>query len=130
MNVQPTALNIVSPVSHAGSNRQDSISIAVRAADDQQGPAGLTAVSPLDAVMPSKEISRQELERAAKTVEKFVEPMTSQLQFSVDEETGTRVVKVIDRSTKEVIRQIPSEEMLQIARSLERLQGLLFRDKA
>ena len=40
------------------------------------------------------------------------------------------MVKVIDRSTKEVIRQIPSKEMLELAQALERLQGLLIRQQA
>jgi len=52
------------------------------------------------------------------------------LSFSVDDETNIRVVKVIDRSTQEIIRQIPSEEMLQMAQALDKLQGLLLKQKA
>ena len=51
------------------------------------------------------------------------------LQFTVDEDTGIDVVKVIDTETEEVIRQFPSEEVLAIARALDKLQGLLIRDK-
>ncbi len=44
------------------------------------------------------------------------------LNFSVDEESGKPVVKVIDFETKEVIRQIPSEEVLTMAKAIKRLQ--------
>ena len=68
--------------------------------------------------------------QAARKVEKFVQAMSSDLQFSVDESSGNSIVRVIDRSTREVIRQIPSEEMLSIAQALDRIQGLLIRQKA
>ena len=71
-----------------------------------------------------------DVSQAAQRVEKFVQTMSSDLQFSIDASSGDTVVRVIDRATKEVIRQIPSEEMLVIARALERMQGLLIRQKA
>jgi flagellar protein FlaG len=40
------------------------------------------------------------------------------------------VVKVVDNDTKEVIRQIPSEEMLKIAKYIDEITGLLFKDMA
>lgn len=74
--------------------------------------------------------SRDALESAAKAVQDFVKPMSGNLEFTLDEDTGRTVIKVIDSSTKELIRQIPSEEMLEIAKALDRLQGLLVRQKA
>ena len=44
----------------------------------------------------------------------------SNLSFSVDEGTGKTVVRVVRSSTGELVRQIPSEEALAIAASLER----------
>ncbi len=40
------------------------------------------------------------------------------LNFSIDRDSGMTVVKVIDPSSKEVVRQIPPEEMLALARRL------------
>jgi flagellar protein FlaG len=40
------------------------------------------------------------------------------------------VVKITDRATGELVRQIPMEEMLALAKSLDRLQGLLLQTKA
>ncbi|CAN0605577.1 unnamed protein product, partial [Ectocarpus sp. 12 AP-2014] len=44
------------------------------------------------------------------------------LQISVDGDLGSTIVRVLDTETDELIRQIPSEEFLQIARYL-RQQG-------
>lgn len=96
-------------------------------------PAPPTVVAPSSVVASIPENgpnSAQAVEKAAKLVEKFVQPISSDLQFSVDEASGTPVVRVIDRNTRELIRQIPSEEMLAIAQALDRLQGLLVRQKA
>lgn len=53
------------------------------------------------------------------------------LEFSVDDVTSRIVVKVKDSQTDEVIRQIPPEEMMEIARSLsENDSNVLFKDQA
>jgi flagellar protein FlaG len=52
------------------------------------------------------------------------------LQFSVDGSSGKTVVRVVDMETGNVIRQIPSQEALDIARAVDRLQGLLLRQQA
>ena len=70
-----------------------------------------------------------QLKTAVEKVNKVVQMLASDLKFSVDEDTGVHVVKVIDQTTHDVIRQIPSDEMLAIARSLDQLQGLLVKQK-
>lgn len=67
---------------------------------------------------------------AALKVEKFVSSVGSELNFSVDNDTGINIVKVLDSKTKEVIRQMPSREIIQLAQALDKVQGLLVRDKA
>ena len=82
---------------------------------------------------PSEPVSREQLDKAIKATKDFVGTINSSLDFSVDEATGSVVVKVIDKETKEVIRQFPSEELLSIAKALETLdpiKGLLVRQKA
>lgn len=74
--------------------------------------------------------SAESLKAAVEKTQKFVNLKASDIQFSLDEDSNKMVVKVIDRSTKEVIRQIPSEEMLEIAEALEKLQGLLVKEQA
>lgn len=74
--------------------------------------------------------SRQTVEEAVDRLAKFVAPNQAAINFSVDESSGIRVVKIIDRNSNEVIRQMPSEEAVALAQALDKLQGLLIRDKA
>jgi flagellar protein FlaG len=66
-------------------------------------------------------------------VEKLNQSMTASsqdLQFSVDEDSKKMVVKLIDRNTHEVLRQMPSKEALEIARSLDKAMGKLIDQRA
>jgi flagellar protein FlaG len=63
-------------------------------------------------------------------LKKVAEAAGNNLNFSVDEETGKTVVRVTDKETGDLIRQIPSEELLAISHSLGKLQGLLLRQEA
>jgi flagellar protein FlaG len=74
--------------------------------------------------------AEKELNDAVKTTNRFMQALSQNLQFSVDKDTNKTVVKLVDTQTKDVIRQIPSEEMLSIAKALDKLQGLLLKDKA
>ena len=74
--------------------------------------------------------STDQLQEALREIRRVVEPVAQNLQFSIDEESGRTIVKIIDASTKEVVRQMPSEEVLAIAHALDRLKGLLLKQKA
>ena len=76
------------------------------------------------------ETTREKLEEAVKQVNDFVQPFNNGLQFSLDDDTGKTIVKVIDKATEEVIRQFPSEEMLGIAKAIDTMKGLLIQQKA
>lgn len=58
------------------------------------------------------------VEQAVSQVNEFVQNLSRDLQFTVDEDSGRTVIKVLDTETKEVIRQIPPEELLRIANHL------------
>lgn len=74
--------------------------------------------------------SAGELQKALEEVEKAVAPMAQSLQFSLDKDSGKTVVKVMDTDTNEVIRQIPSEEVLAISKAVDKLKGLLIKQQA
>ena len=70
------------------------------------------------------------LEDAVSSIQQFVQTVQRNLNFSLDESTGKVVVKVTDGASGEVIRQIPSEDALRLAESLEQARGLLFKAEA
>jgi flagellar protein FlaG len=71
-----------------------------------------------------------QVSQAVKDINKSLQAASQGLEFSVDGDTQRIVVKVIDQTTREVLRQMPSEEALQIAKSLDRSQGLLIKQQA
>ena len=70
-------------------------------------------------------ISAQEITRAVDSIKQLSQQIDRNLQFHVDEGTGKTVVTVLDKETEEVIRQIPSEELLSVAQRLKEGGGLL-----
>ncbi|AOX99304.1 flagellar protein FlaG [Jeongeupia sp. USM3] len=72
------------------------------------------------------------VEDAVKKLNETVQSMQPEVgvEFSVDKDTQIPLIKVIDTQSKEVIRQLPTEEALNIAKSIDKLRGLLVRDKA
>ena len=68
-----------------------------------------------------------EVKASVVQINKTIQSLTRNLEFTVDEGTKMNVVKVVDTQTKDVIRQFPSHEVLVIAKALDRLQGVLFR---
>jgi flagellar protein FlaG len=91
-------------------------------------PAAAPAPAPASAKAPAPD--QHELEEAVKQLNKTVASMKTGIEFSIDKDTDTRVVKVIDQDTKEVLRQLPTEETLAISKSIDKLQGLLIKHQA
>ena len=74
--------------------------------------------------------SSEQLNQAVKQIQDVITKSANSLQFSIDEDLGLSIVKVVDTESKKVIRQIPSEEVLKIAKALDTLQGLLVKQQA
>jgi len=74
--------------------------------------------------------TREAVAKAAADLQQFVQSMGRNLNFSVDETTGYHVVKVVNPSTGELVRQLPSEELLKIARDFQRLNNVLVSQRA
>ncbi len=80
---------------------------------------------------PAKEAEKDEpLEEMVSDLNKLARDLHRELQFSVDDDSGETVIKVVDRETKEVLRQIPSEEIVQLRKRLEEAAGVLFHSSA
>jgi flagellar protein FlaG len=66
-------------------------------------------------------VSPEQIDSAVTEISEFVQATNRQLNFSVDEDSKKQVVKVTDTESGEVIRQIPSEEILELS---DRLRDL------
>ncbi|MFA6310351.1 MAG: flagellar protein FlaG [Sterolibacterium sp.] len=70
------------------------------------------------------------LRAATDKINRTMQGLGNNLEFTVDSETSMNIVKVVDKETNKTIRQFPSEEALAIAKTLDKLQGMLIRAKA
>lgn len=74
--------------------------------------------------------AKQIAEEVASGLNELVYELHRELRFSVDKDSGDTVIKVIDRETDEVVREIPSEEVMRMRKRLEEAQGVIFQDSA
>ncbi len=65
------------------------------------------------------EATREALQKAVNNLNDYALNLKRNLQFTIDEELDRPIIRVIDTETDQVIRQIPSEEVLSIARRTE-----------
>ncbi|MCB1774598.1 MAG: flagellar protein FlaG [Gammaproteobacteria bacterium] len=77
-----------------------------------------------------QEKESEPLEEVVSDLNNLVRELHRELQFSVDEDSGETVIKVIDKETDEIVRQIPSEEIMELRRRLQQATGVIFRDSA
>lgn len=68
--------------------------------------------------------------KAVREINDFVKLVQRHLEFTVNEDTGRTVITVRDSETEEVIRQIPPERVLAIAKNLQEVHGLLVQAEA
>ena len=73
---------------------------------------------------------KEELDKALDSINKTLLDRAPGLEFSVDRDSDRTIVKVVDMDTKEVIRQMPSREAIEIAKALDKLQSLMARQTA
>jgi flagellar protein FlaG len=77
------------------------------------------------------EHNSEQLSAAVSKLNDYVQNVQRTLSFSIDKDTGVTVVKVFDSETKELVRQIPAEETLKLAASIdEQLASLFVQDRA
>ena len=72
---------------------------------------------------------RDEVRKVVEEIQLRMEQMGTNLQFAVDREAEDLVVKVTNKVSGDLIRQIPSEDVLRLRMKLEELSGLLFDEK-
>lgn len=61
--------------------------------------------------------------QAVTQIADYVQSISRDLQFRVDEQIGTTVITVVDSETDEIIRQIPAEEAVSLARYIAEVRS-------
>ncbi len=68
-------------------------------------------------------LTPKQLEKVAQQLQDFVGEMNRGLEFSVDKDSGRDVIKVIDKSSGDLVKQFPSEEVLTLVAKLSEMVG-------
>lgn len=74
-------------------------------------------------------VSQKELNQSIEQIQVMMDLRNRSVEFTTDESSGVRVVKVVDSNSGDVIRQMPAEELLSFMRNLTRMLGT-FIDKS
>ncbi|MEN8179486.1 MAG: flagellar protein FlaG [Pseudomonadota bacterium] len=93
-------------------------------ATPQQGVGPVVEKQPVEKAAQSERLTsvpKQELEGAVSQMKDFAQMLNRELQFDVDEDLGRTVVRVLDKESGDLIRQIPSEEVLALAKQMKEM---------
>ena len=100
----------------------------VKSPIDTAQPSDAKAVSrvasvplPITNVKESSQEMRDVAESAMKDIQHFISSQARSVRISKDESSGHMIVQLVDPDSGEVIRTLPSEELLRLARSFEML---------
>ena len=122
VNLQKMASNLAEPrAPRAAAAAYASATAATSSRGTEQPHEAPANVPSIDAKM---------FETAVKDLRQRAQNLQRSLQFSIDESSGRTVIRVVDRETQEVIRQIPEQEVLALAARLKTSAGVLVQDEA
>lgn len=119
-------------ITSIGLNQVPPVQLQPNSSSPATGPQSASGIASTTQSQQKQEVataSREALQASVDAMNNFVQPLNNSLQFSVDDDTGKTVVKVVDLTTDEVIRQMPTEEALAIAKALDKLKGLLIQQQ-
>ncbi len=78
----------------------------------------------------TEEKKENSLDNSIEIADKLAKAFNKEIKFQIHEQTEQIYVEIVDKDTGEVIKQIPPEEMLKIAASVQEFLGLIVDKKA
>ena len=128
----PNPINASSPLPppSGGAARSQGREAAPSTAATRQEVAGSGSSEPVQVVQQAPRQSAQELAQATSNISDYIQSVSRSLQISVDDDLGTTVIRVLDAETDELVRQIPAEEALALARFISEQQAAIENDAA
>jgi flagellar protein FlaG len=126
MEIHSTTSTVAQAPAQPHRSNAPPVETAATVAKPAAAPAELaTAVQ-----QPTPVPSLEQLAQAVKKINKVLQTQSQNLEFTIDSDSKRTIIKVVDQGTKEVLRQIPTEETLEIAKAIDQTMGLLIRQKA
>jgi flagellar protein FlaG len=98
-------------------NNSQKVQVDSKEAD--KSPESIQAVVAEKSNTETKVTSLEDARKLAEEGNKILENVQRNLQFKIDDSTKQVVMSIVDKKTGEVIKQIPSEEVLALAQRLQ-----------
>jgi flagellar protein FlaG len=77
----------------------------------------------------TKSTDVKDLNEVVNNINQAITSVPKNINFSIDENSGRKIISVYEKGTDKLIRQLPSEDALKLLENLEQLKGLLFNSK-
>ena len=122
MEIQTTQIGQNFAGTSGATDSQSLPSAEVLRQSEQQNDVINTQVRQQNSDNQSSERQDRDIELAVQEVQSFLQVQNRNLDFSFDENSNRSVVTVKDSSSGDVIRQIPSDEVLRLAERIQDLQ--------
>ena len=120
METQSLAVSLPNIARFTATDAANAVATPVRS-DSSSGVATDSASQPAATV--------EQAQKAVASINQVVQVFNRNVEFSVDDDTGIKVVKVVEKDSHDVIRQLPLEAVIGFARTLDTLQGLLVKQE-
>ena len=106
----------------------------VAAPDDAKKSVALPVIE-IQAPPKVKEYEPKDIQQAVADLQSFVQRLDRDLSFRIDESIDRSIITVRDANTNQLVRQIPAEEVVDIAREIKqdldaKRAGMLLRGEA
>lgn len=134
-------VNVKSSIEVRGSTLP-TVSPSSAPAQEAKGQGQASPTAPTSGVVPAttpsvsqqqpskqKEMAAEQAAKAAQELQDRLDEMGTKLSFAIDKQSDSIVIQVTDQKTGKLVRQIPSQEMLDLKAKLEKLMGILFDKK-
>jgi flagellar protein FlaG len=93
-------------------------------------PKSVEVELPRKEATPAPPIEVPKIESVTKQIDSFLRSMGRTISFRVDNASGRMVVSVLDANTGELIRQVPGEDAIKLAESIEASMSMMVDERA
>lgn len=120
----------VPPVSDASGNSVKVVNDTKKVADTIADNAGQTNQNQIqEQVADGKKVAQSTMDNTISETNSKIKMSNTQLQYSIDEETQRISIKIIDKDTDKVIREVPPEETLEAIKKIWEIAGIIVDEK-
>jgi flagellar protein FlaG len=125
MNIVPVSAGAL-PATHGPAGSQPDAAWTTRRQVSAAAPEA--EVSKADTT--SGEADPAELKQRVDELNEAMKTHASSIEFSIDDDSGRTIVKVVDTDTDTVLRQYPSKQLLAISKQIDKFQGMFVKTQA